>query len=608
MTIIAEKYKMSDAERAELFARIGALDAIKAINEMVQPLAKRVKPERLTTEERDVVHSEFKACYARPVEVKDAAESIVMSQIEKWGTFIFHNVQRLANSDYADRMQAGWLAALEAYQVKLGACKMAFRLRDAIAMGKQRLSVDAAPFSSLVTEDEEGEEIDPSEAITIDLDDIDNEMRLEDMARELGIGDKEVTDRNYIELAENEKTIALRDGDQEHFQEVSAALDEFMATVRMPDVREDDRPMFKFEPPSALGGKGEYQLLAEEEEENLFDQSISFCEDEEKASPMPVHAGTVDPEIRPDVELFPRQSWKALRKSWGKYDFNKVLAGVMAEIDPRSDVEKAWVLRYYAQHLVNYGIVEDRSEMYEVAVPALELPAEWIADGSDENIKAHQYRCAKTAMKAWRWVEVLPDDIASQEDIVGEDVVDSSAGEYGRFSDILYGFDWEGWKDFPLEDLGWPAEGELAFVSDGPDMWDTGAYKTAFVAGAMYGASWKECVEAGKDAWNRARLSKAANRARVRGEDKSTVRAVDYFTSEHKGQIVSLYPSGLRVNGKGNVVEMPWEVAIPNASKLYVMGGRAPALIEKVKELGGQARIFGMALESALSLSKRSSP
>jgi hypothetical protein len=523
---------------------------------------------QLTKEEKATIRAEIKACYVKPVSVAETIQALEESAITKWGTFIHANVERLANSqDYADRMQAGWLAALEAYRAKLDACKTAFRLRDAIAMGKARTSVEAAPFSSLVKEDEDGEEM--------EFDVADHQMAMEFMDGLDDEIDQDLLhlgeDEHYINLAESAMAKALANGDKERFETISAALDEFKATVRMPDTNEDDRPMFKFDPPKAeKGGKGEYQLLAEEYEEQLSEQSDVFCTDEERVSPMPIHAGTVDPEIRPDVELFPRQSWKALRKSWGKFDFGKVLTGVFAELDLGTDTDKAWALRYYAQNLVNNGLCEDRSEMYEVAVPALGLPAEWIADG-----------------------------IESQEDIVGEDVVESAAGEHGRFSDILYGMDYEGWKDPELEEMEWPM-GTLSFESVGGKPWETKVYLEAFVQGAMYGASWKEAAEAGMDAWHRARLSKAANRMRIAGEDKSTVNAVDYFTRTNDGLVVGLLPSGIKVNGKGTVETLPWEMAIPNASKIRVQGGREKALVAKCKEMGGQANIFALALESAV--------
>jgi hypothetical protein len=570
--IVAQKYKMSDAERAELFERIGATEAIRAIDALVQPLVKRVNPERLTTEERDIVRAEFKALRVSPT-VELAAKAIAESSITKWGAFIMRCAMRLANSeDLSDRIEGGWHAALK--HAKLPPTKLAFRIRNGVAIGMQRheTSVDAAPFSHLVHTDDEGEEIDPSENLMDEnmadmFGELEDDLFTDAHERILGVGDPEVKDANYIELAEDAMAEALRDGDTEKYVLIAHALAEFEATVRVPDVRDDERPLFKFEQPKGDGGKGDWELLAEDAEEELSDASDDLCDSEMRASPIPMHANELPPERRPDVETFPRGCWRALRETWGKPQFDKTLLGVWSKIDPETESENVWLLRFFGQHLVNQGKIEERQAFYEVAIPLLGLPAVWL-------------------------------DCEEQEEELGEEAVDSAAGELGHIARVLWAIDWEGRSDEELPDMEWPEE-ELTFESTGTSMIESGAYIERFVNAAMNGATWTEAVEAGKDGYFGAQLSKEGQQLRVKGADRNTVKAVNAFTASTDYVVVGLKEGGLKVNGKGTEEFWPWEKAIPVARVMTVTERKEQALIEACRKLEGKAAIFAQALESS---------
>ena len=86
----------------------------------------------------------------------------------------------------------------------------------------------------------------------------------------------------------------------------------------------------------------------------------------------------------------------------------------------------------------------------------------------------------------------------------------------------------------------------------------------------------------------------------ARRDAMRVARCVNGVTNTNAGKIVGLTKSGIKVNGKGDVVDtMPWEKAIPLASRLFIEAARQASFVEAAKNVGGQARVFAIAFESA---------
>ena len=518
------------------------------------------------------------------------SETGVNPQLARWGGFITHCAERVGSSeDIADRIQAGFVALLE--HQKLPESDVAFRIRTAVAIPEGR----EIPFSALARHYDDGDE-EGVEAFYAEEQvegDGDPETILEGIQE--AIAEAACLDLEAIVDHEMGKAIAMGEEGKERATLIAKAWQEYLDTRLQP--AKEPTPVWNMEPTTGES-RGAWEMLAEDEDEELLLRSADDDLEHMTAKPAvinmrlgrpltmpnegrPSHALDTEPELRPDMEGWPRGVWKAQRDTWGTADWYATMFGIWKTIAPRNETEQAWVLRYFASHLMKNGLVTRREQFYGPAVYLLNLPREWL-------------------------------DIEIQEEAFGEDAIGAAEGEFGHFAQILYGIDYEGWEQEEVPEMEWPSESGLldTIESHGSRPWETAVFIRAVVSAAENGGTYAEAQSAGWDAWRAARLSRPAVRTYLRKEAEGLSQEnaswaasnVDKFTREVGGKIVGLLPSGLKVNGKGTlVVTWDWEKAIPNANRVHVERGKEDAFIAACKNLGGKAAIFAGAFASALS-------
>ena len=187
------------------------------------------------------------------------------------------------------------------------------------------------------------------------------------------------------------------------------------------------------------------------------------------------------------------------------------------------------------------------------------------------------------------------------------------------------------WMDTP--EMVWPGfnVGTVESVVDAIESDDdkpsgTAVFKKAFAEAMAKGLSYQASTNLAWEAWRNVSLSSEgqqvyrsrynahvqlipadANRevkremyAAARKEAMRAARNVSAVTSTNAGKIVGMTPSGVKVNGKGDQVDLiAWDKAIVLAARLYVSAEKFESFVAAAKNLGGAAKVFAGAFESA---------
>jgi hypothetical protein len=424
------------------------------------------------------------------------------------------------------------------------------------------------------------------------------------------------------ELVNREVGKAIEAGDVDRIVMLDVVFEEYKTTQLQPDDDDVLKPLFKLDVPPSEGGKGMYQTDAEEAHESIEDNSDGLMAGREREPNWMSNDYRYDTEFdlrRLNPSAFARfkaefkdlsltekrsefeQAWigvysvfTALFETWGTHLFADLVKQVWSTARPRNDGEKAQLFAMLGHHITR-KTGEDLEEVYEVIAEILGL-TEWLNEAEMEE-ETDAANCdngftfvSRILFPENDWPEVIPMEWP--------------------------GFDGE--KEDVIE--------AIESTSDKPS--ETAVFKQAMADALATGLSYGQAISNAWAAWRNTHLSKEAQvvyRQRyerevetrkaalpegadremlremyidARREAMRVARCVNNVTSTNAGKIVSLKPSGIVVNGKGDAEFLPWEKAIPLASRLFTETEKVSSFVDAAKNIGGQARVFAVAFES----------
>jgi hypothetical protein len=544
---------------------------------------------------------------------KQAHEEVV--DLLPWGDFVAQCANRLArqDEDYEDRMQAGFLASLEATAAGKSPQSVAFAIRNAVAL---RENAFETPVSLLAGVDEDGE----AEGLDETLERVGIEVAIADA---LALENVEALAKQELDAwiakeCECEQALVycnpgtprftrlLKDLDEAKTrgQEIMAAILEYQESAKIvhePDF-EANRPLFLMGVPQGNGdGAVPYSSITGFDLCGVYeDEYVSDWETQEHdkaGTPIMLNGQALwafeQPSDPTSIREMPEGCWQAIRETWGKDNFVPVLNGIMAALPRHDDVAKASALKFLGGHVENRELAS-RDEFYAVAVPILFQAA----------------------------IGVDMEELALSAVEFGEGQI-GAAGNDDDLAEIASRLWPDGdWSEM-LPSIVWPTGTVPAAVSFGSKPFETAVFQNAAVKAAQNGASWKEASSAGYDAWHKVRDSKPAFSLRAKAErqiveqgldDKAAAqlrkdtgkaaRAIDLFTSETSGKVVGLTATAVKVNGKGKIVTLPFNQAIVQCGKLHVGrdARKEQSLVAALKGIGDtQATILADGLASVFA-------
>jgi len=585
--------------------------------------------------------------------------SDLLALCTKYGPIVRDQVARIGSVDNRDDLTArGFLAVLENEgkgEVEIIKAIRSINGGDSVmAMPFSRMGSTNNDMDEVAFDDDAIDDTNAAECVT--LEDAMIEM-LDSMNDPI---QNKLADASFEMSEEIDQAIrdAIAAGDSARVLMLNAAWETYLSEVGLPDDDKVEKPLFAFATEGDIvtqdikwceeHGKDERKAMLIEMRANRG--KGDYAEENEAASEYTEQRSDVMMEMG-GSRANGTKTTTSLVSSWQDESFNYIRDFDMRRIAPSMFAE-------FAAEFSTFKDVTEKREAFEKAHIAIGAAMVAVSEVWDTEMFSgivktvwHNALPVDDGERA-ELIKKLALTIAKKNDVDYEDVVELLAsividdvdegdalwideaeaqealGESTFVSRIL--FSDNEWVDAAPE-MVWPGFGGTtaklidSITSDSAKPSETAAFKQAFADAMAYGLSYKTAMDNAWSAYRGATMSVEANKVyRLRyeaevakiakGSDRETLRlgymaarttamrvarCVNGVTQKHAGSIVGMTATGLKVNGKGATEFIAWDKAIAMSNRLFLDATKVESFVTTAKNLGGQARTFAIAFESA---------